>query len=127
MPAFFLDKTFVGSAVDMARFANFDQGSYDPITSYLFMRMPYLEMAGKVQIAVKWEHRPDLVSYHLYGITDYWWILLMYNDLIHNEEVITGMVLNYPSKPSIDTYIISAHKRASFTRCKDLRLASMAQ
>lgn len=126
MPAFYIDDKFSGSAVDMARFANFDQDSYDPLTSYFFMRMPYLEMGGSVQVQVKWEHRPDLVSYHIYGVTDYWWILLMYNDLIKNEEVLPGMVLSYPKKSAIDDYIFGAKKRLSFVRCKDKRIASMA-
>jgi len=127
MPAFFIDNGFSGSAVDMARFADFDQGSYDPLTSYFFMQMPYLKMEGKIQVAVKWEHRPDLISYEIYKITSYWWILLMYNDLIHNEEVLAGMILRYPSRPSIDNYTLSAKKRAGFVRCKSLRLASMAR
>lgn len=125
MSVFYLDDKYKGSAVDMARFANFDEGSYDPLTSYFFMRMPYLEMDGNIQVQVKWEHRPDLVSYHIFGSTDYWWILLMYNDLMSNEEVLPGMILKYPKRSAIDEYIFSAKKRSAFVRCKTKRIASM--
>lgn len=126
MPTFFLDQQFSGPSVDMARFLEFDSESFDPLTSYFLLRLPYLESGGTIEVQAQWERRPDLVSYHIYGTTQWWWIILMYNDLTTNEEVKAGDRLDYPTTSAIDTYLISAKKRSAFTRCKNLRISSMA-
>lgn len=127
MPAFYINNEYTGPSLDMARFLDYDQGSYDPLTSYFLMRAPFLEMAGTIEVQVREESRPDLISYKVYGTTDYWWIIMLYNDLISNEEVIKGSKLRYPTISSLDEYIFGANKRQSFIRCKDLRIESMSE
>ena len=52
----------------------------------------------------KFEHRPDLLSYDLYGNSSYWWVIALLNrnqlqDPIRDLK--TGMVLNVLNKADI--------------------------
>ena len=45
--------------------------------------------------------RPDLVSYHIYGDTQYWWILLFINEIICVNELKEGMEIKYIAKEKL--------------------------
>jgi hypothetical protein len=81
---------------DFAKFLNFKNNSFCPTTSKFLSELNKLPMYGKYLVTFE-EQRPDLLSYKIYGETQYWWILLEYNNLIGYESVETGMTLNYPS------------------------------
>ena len=41
--------------------------------------------------------RPDLLSFHVYGTPDYWWLLLLANDIVDPyEELKEGIQLKIP-------------------------------
>lgn len=47
-------------------------------------------------LATKYQNRPDLLSYDLYGTTDYWWTFMVLNpDLIKDPiyDMVSGMSL----------------------------------
>jgi hypothetical protein len=53
-----------------------------------------------------WEEcRPDLISYNIYGKTDYWWILLKFNNIIDIfEELKGGFILKVPDRRDIQIF-----------------------
>jgi hypothetical protein len=64
--------------------------------------------AGKttetITVGPKYEHRPDLLSYSLYGNSSYWWVIALLNrnqlqDPIRDLK--TGMVLRVLNKADI--------------------------
>lgn len=46
---------------------------------------------------------PDLISYRLYGDERYWWLLMLYNNLVEVDEIYPGMEFRFPSRRDIDT------------------------
>jgi hypothetical protein len=48
----------------------------------------------------KYENRPDLLSYDLYGTTDYWWIFMIRNPNVIKDpiyDMVTGIQLYAPT------------------------------
>jgi hypothetical protein len=89
---------FVNSSVkteerfDLAKFMEFVNGDYDPLTSYLLNRLHELPVSAKFK-TLGHENLPDLLSYDIYDTEQYWELLLFYNrklgfdDLKDNEEI----------------------------------------
>ena len=46
--------------------------------------------------------RPDLLSYDIYSDTQYWWPLLLYNDILDINELQTGKIIHYPSLSNLE-------------------------
>jgi hypothetical protein len=43
------------------------------------------------------EGRPDLLSYRLYGTVDYWWVLLVANNIVDPfEQLVAGKQIRVP-------------------------------
>jgi Base plate wedge protein 53 len=85
---------------DIAKFVEwytpqFESPVYDILFSYFWNEVVSLPQGGVFTVSGE-ENRPDLVSYKIYGNTQYWWIILLYNGLSHNEEVVAGLELKYP-------------------------------
>lgn len=85
---------------DIAKFVEwyvpqFETPVYDILFSYFWNAVVGLPQGGKFIVSGE-ENRPDLVSYKIYGTTQYWWIILYYNSLVHNEEITAGLELKYP-------------------------------
>jgi len=56
----------------------------------------YRVVAGDVK-------RPDLISYKCYGVVDFWWIIMIYNDIENPlTDLEPGMLLKIPNE--IDIY-----------------------
>lgn len=45
---------------------------------------------------------PGLISYDLYGSTEYWMVLLYYNNIVDISELAPGKILTYPSKEDLE-------------------------
>ena len=59
---------------------------------------------GLLVIQSKYDNRPDLLSYDLYGTTAYWWIFTLYNqDKIQDPiyDLKAGMTIRYPNKQNL--------------------------
>ena len=44
-----------------------------------------------------WEYRPDLVSFDLFGVPDYWWLLMEENGMKDILEFKSGVTIKIPN------------------------------
>lgn len=59
-------------------------------------------------IASKYNKRPDLLAYDLYGRANMMWVILQYNNIVDiNEEFVEGTVLMLPSEVRLQTEILA--------------------
>lgn len=91
---------------DLARLTKFESNVYDVTQSYFHQQIPNMLLGGYYVINGE-EFRPDLLSYRIYGDTQYWWILMIYNNLLSNEDFISGMTIKYPLKSSLEDIYFS--------------------
>lgn len=55
------------------------------------------------QVADSNEGRLDIISDKVYGTPDLWWVIALYNGIIHPlAEIETGTYLRIPSRPSVE-------------------------
>ncbi len=86
---------------DFCKFMELDEfGTFDSLNSYWLYAIPLLPLQGTYKITLE-ENKPDLLSYNLYGDTQYWWIILWYNYLAKPTDLTVGLQINYPSLNSI--------------------------
>ena len=81
---------------DMQKFVPFLNNCHDILQSSIYYEIKKLPLAGKY-IVLTDSRNPALISYNIYGDTQYWWILLLYNDIVVLEELETGKMLLFPS------------------------------
>jgi hypothetical protein len=86
---------------DQGKLLEFSEGFSDLITSYFISQLKNLSLYGEYVIVGE-EGRPDLVSYKIYNHTQYWWILMLYNDMIELSEIRNGIKIKYPSIDSLE-------------------------
>ena len=94
---------------DFAKFMRFTD-NFDPITSTMINEVQSLEQEGSLLVRGE-ESRPDLISYEVYGTTQYWWLLLLYNQISYTENFKSGDVIKYPSLDSIEELYFSLKSR----------------
>lgn len=94
---------------DMARFMRATD-NLDPLTSAFIREVKQLETTGRFTIQGE-ESRPDFISYKIYGTTQLWWVILIYNAIFEIEELVNGKVLNFPSRDDIDALFLSLKAR----------------
>jgi hypothetical protein len=85
---------------DIAKFVEwvtppFESPVYDILFSYFWTTVVALPQGGTFIVSGE-ENKPDLIAYKIYGNTQYWWILLLYNGLLSNEDIVAGTKLKYP-------------------------------
>ncbi len=97
-----LDKEYT-LRYDLGKFMAFIDDSFDPLTSTLIENIKSLKQEGITKIKVE-AGRPDLISYRLYGDTQFWWIIMFYNDIFDVEDIKAGDFLGYPSQNDLDSY-----------------------
>jgi len=101
---------------DEAKFMEYDTDVYDSLTSYFLDVLRKLPVHGEY-VVVDEEGRPDLLSHRIYGSTQYWWILLVYNNLVSPFDVQSGMTIRYPSIDDLEALFF---KLAALQRGKTL-------
>lgn len=91
------------SRYDMSKFIpNSKLGGPDYIKSYFLTKLLELQPAGYYHVTTE-IRRIDLISYNIYnGDTSLWWVLLYYNGLLSNMEVVNGVILKYPNIKDIE-------------------------
>lgn len=91
---------------DMAKFMDWAlDDNYDPLTSRFFERMRKFDVGGK-RLVQNSDARPDLLSKDLYeGDTQYWWIVLLYNNILKIDELYPDKKLNYISASDIEDFV----------------------
>jgi hypothetical protein len=90
----------------MGRFMLFDDDVFEPITSHLLESVVALESGGQYTVAGD-DFRPDQVSNKIYGTTEFWWIILVYNGKISFNDIQHGDELNYPPIQAIEDLYFS--------------------
>lgn len=73
----------------------------DPLNSFMIININKLPEYGTIMITNQ-ELRPDLLSYRIYGDTQYWWLLLKYNNILDINELYNGRIIRYPSLDDIE-------------------------
>lgn len=94
---FFINTSYVtDSRYDMAKFMDFKVDNYDILDSYFIKELKKLPVAGVHVISdLLEEKKPDYIAHRIYNNVHFWWIILMYNDIIDLEELKLGKQLNY--------------------------------
>lgn len=97
MSQFFIDLTLDRQErFDFSKFLQYLSDDFDPLTSYFLEKLQYLPTYSYKSVGAL-EGRIDLVSYAIYGSTQYWWILLEYNHIGDPENLPADTILAYPS------------------------------
>lgn len=91
---------------DLGKFLNFENDTYDPLTSNLIENIKSLSNGGVFKVKSE-ENRPDQISYRIYDDTQYWWVIMLYNDILDVEDIEIGMVLSYPDADELDSFYFS--------------------
>jgi len=52
---------------------------------------------GVVLITPGWEYRPDLVSFDIFGVPDYWWKIMEINGIYDILDFKSGVTIDIPS------------------------------
>lgn len=85
---------------DMSRFMEFSD-NFDPLTAGFFNNIKALPLSGYFVIQGE-EHRPDAIAFKIYGQTQYWWTLMIYNDLSSIDQLVSGISIKYPSLQDLE-------------------------
>ena len=91
---------------DMAKFMEYLGDNYDPLTSHLFNEVQNIKQGGKYQIQGE-DGRPDLLSYRIYGNTQYWWLILIYNGITEFNNFSTGTEISFPQLSALEDFYFS--------------------
>jgi hypothetical protein len=99
---FYLDNTInTPTRYDMAKFISFVGDCFEPLNSYFLEALVKIPYSGVLTITTQ-EHRPDLISYDIYGSTQYWWIIMAYNGLSSINDIKAGDTITFPSLASLE-------------------------
>ena len=106
---FYIDlETTTTDRFDLAKFMDFtEDGVFDPLNSYMLLQIPRLQTVGIYTIR-KEENRPDILSWNLYGDTQYWWVLIWYNSILHPYDLKNGVQIKYPSLSALEQLYTNA-------------------
>lgn len=80
---------------DMSRFMEFTD-NFDPLTCGFFRDIKALPNSGFFVVQGE-EFRPDAVAYKIYGNTQYWWAIMIYNGLFDVNQLTAGLSLQFPA------------------------------
>ena len=97
---------------DMAKFMPFAEG-FDMLDSTLISQILSMPAVGNYTIRVE-EKRPDLLSWNLYKDTQYWWILLIFNNFSTPDELTLGKEVRYFSANDLENIYFSLNSVIKF-------------
>lgn len=86
---------------DMSRFMRFDGDVFDPLASNVISSIKNLESGGQYTVQGH-DFRPDAVSDIIYGTSEYWWVLLLYNDKLSFNDLQHGDEITFPSIQALE-------------------------
>jgi hypothetical protein len=106
---FYIDaETKTKDKFDLAKFMSFEEDLvFDSLNSYMLLQIPSLPTVGYYTVTRE-VNRPDLLSYKLYGDTQYWWIILWYNSLLKPQDLKAGLRIRYTSLAAIEQLYLTA-------------------
>lgn len=91
---------------DLGKFMKWEGDNFDPLTSNILFEIKNLPVGGRYTIRGE-EGRPDLLSYNIYGDTQYWWILMLYNGFNDISEILSGNEMQFPLVQDLESYYFS--------------------
>ena len=93
---------------DMVKFVELtEDGVFDSLNSYFLYQIPKLPTVGYYTIRAE-DKRPDMLSYRIYGETQYWWVLMWYNNFLKPQDLKIGAVIKYPSISAVEQLYMNA-------------------
>lgn len=100
---FYIDTAYQSNdRLDQGKLLLFQDNWYDNIPSYFMYKIKSLPIAGTL-VVTNQIFRPDLISFDIYGDVQYKGWLMIYNDIIKKEDIISGRTIRYPSVASMET------------------------
>lgn len=91
---------------DMAKFVDFKEGAFEPLTSNFLSEISNLKPIDRFVVTTE-EARPDLISYKIYGTTQYWWVLMEMNGILDVDEITVGKLIEYPDISDLEDIYFS--------------------
>lgn len=109
---FFISDIKTEKRYDLAKFLEQTSDSLDPLTSSMLDRIDKLTLGGFYTVQGE-DGMPWLISERLYGDSQYWWIIMLYNGFSGVEDIINGQNIKYPSINSIqdDYFTLKTRER----------------
>lgn len=82
---------------------NLKYAYFDIIDSEFLRKLKNLKKYKTYTVTVE-EGRPELISERIYGLgqTQFWWILMVLNELRLPKDLKRGLVLRYPTREDLD-------------------------
>jgi len=78
----------------------------DPLTSNFLDELLKIRPTGTYVVKNELA-RPDMLSYRIYGSTQYWWVILYYNSMTSVYDITLGMTISYPSITDLEELYFS--------------------
>ena len=94
---------------DESKFLEFTD-NFDPLTSRFYNTVKNLPEKQKYFVQSE-EGRPDMISYSAYGDTQYWWIILLYNDIDDVDDLTIGRILSLPQVDNLEDLFFSLRSK----------------
>lgn len=85
----------------MEKFYEADEDTFDIYNSNFLNTIKELARFGEY-IVTNEEQRIDVISYEIYGSTQYWWMLLEYNDIVDQFSIKKGDIINFFDLESLE-------------------------
>ena len=95
---------------DTIKFINFNKDNIDPLNCFMLLNVSRLPEHG-TYIVKNEQSRPDLLSYSIYNDTQYWWLLMLYNDITDIKNLKTGMTIRYFDLSQLEELYMKASLR----------------
>lgn len=88
---------------DMAKFMEYTD-NFDPLTSRFFEKARKFKVGGK-RLVQNADSRPDILASDIYKDTQYWWIILLYNNILKIDDLYPETKLEYVSPNDIEDFV----------------------
>ena len=88
---------------DEIKFLNIDNDCIDPLNSFMLLNIQLLQPYGTKRVTPETHGRPDFLSYQIYGDTQYWWVILLYNNILDPDSLTSGSVISYPGQNALES------------------------
>ena len=104
---------------DMSKFMDYIQGCYCILDSYLCTQIKSIPYSGVLTVTSQ-VGRPDLISYDIYGNTQYWWLIMLYNDITSPQEITSGKPIAFPSLSAMENlyFTLSTKQKTKDTQAE---------
>jgi len=78
-------------------FFKFDYNNYcyDMFDNEFIIEFMKLKKLGEINISESEEKRPDLLSYKIYRDVKYWWLLMMFNEILDSDLLLKDKTIKF--------------------------------